>query len=121
MFPPSFVFLLTEPVFFKVIDEQAIESAIQNDAKSIDRLAERCYSRDYTRMGLGCLNVNPQQHRMQRSEPFRITLVNTSYTVCRSYPSVLVVPQSVSDDSVRRFSRSHRQYRYSLAPLFIGL
>ena len=28
-----------------------------------------------------------------------------------SYPAVIVVPQSVSDDSIRKFARSHRQYR----------
>jgi len=28
-----------------------------------------------------------------------------------SYPALLVVPQSVSDDNIRRFSRTHRQCR----------
>ena len=53
--------------------------AIQTDAKSIDRLAERLYSKDYSRLGLGTLTG---AHRT-RSEGFRITMVNTSYTVCR--------------------------------------
>lgn len=94
-----------------VIDEQEIVTAIQTDSKNVDRLAERCYSRDYARLGLGSVNASVQQQRSARAEPFRISMVNMSYTVCRSYPSVLVVPQSVRDESLRRFARSHRQYR----------
>lgn len=62
-----------------VIDEAELAMAIQTDAKNIDRLAERLYCRDYSRLGLGTLTGT---HRM-RSEGFRVTMVNTTYQLCR--------------------------------------
>ena len=64
-----------------MIDEAEIQAQIQNDARNIDRLAERAYSRDFTRLGLGALAVHAQA-RLSRSEPFRLTLINSCYDVC---------------------------------------
>ena len=94
---------------FTVIDEAEITLAIQSDAKSLDRLAERAYSRDWARLGIGSLLNN--QQRSGRYEAFRLSMVNTNYSLCRSYPAVLVVPNTISDDSIRRLARSNRQYR----------
>ena len=52
-----------------VIDEAEITLAIQNDARCIDRLAERAYAKDYARLGLGSLLANT--HQKLKSEPFR--------------------------------------------------
>jgi len=61
-----------------VIDEDEIKVQIQVDAKNVDRLAERAYCRDFTRLSFGSL-LAPSR---SRSEPFRLTLINTMYTVC---------------------------------------
>lgn len=66
-----------------MIDEQEIASAIQTDSKNVERLAERCYSRDYSRLGLGTLASTAQQQRTIRTEAFRLSMVNNSYSVCR--------------------------------------
>ena len=94
---------------FTVIDEAEITLAIQSDAKSLDRLAERAYSRDWARLGIGSLLNN--QQRSGCYDAFRLSMVNTNYSLCRSYPAVLVVPNTISDDSIRRLARSNRQYR----------
>ncbi len=68
-----------------VIDEAEIAIAIQTDARNIDRLAERAYCRDYSRLGLGSL-TGPQQRT--RTDPFRLTLANSSYTICRRWAEI---------------------------------
>ncbi|KAI0213842.1 Myotubularin-related protein 13 [Lamellibrachia satsuma] len=93
-----------------IIEEQEITHAIEADAKNVERLATRSYCRDYWRLGLGSLSSGHSNHA--KSETCRLSLVNTMYTVCRSYPAVLVVPQSISDESIRKFARTHRQYRF---------
>ena len=55
---------------------------IQTDAKNVERLAERAYCKDFVRMGMGSLTTHSQR---QRTEPFRLSMVNTTYTVCRRY------------------------------------
>ena len=67
-------------VVLSVIDEQEIALAIQTDSKNVDRLSERMYCRDYTRLGLGSLLTT---HTRGRTEPFRLTMINTTYSVCR--------------------------------------
>jgi len=64
-----------------VIDEQEIQQQIQMDAKNVDRLSERAYCRDFSRLGFGSLT---QQSR-SRSEPFRLTMVNSAYALCATY------------------------------------
>lgn len=68
------------------------------DARTLERLSERSYARDWQRCGLA-------------AEPFRLTPVNAAYSLCRSYPALLAVPASVGDDSLRRFARCYRQGR----------
>jgi len=65
-----------------VIDEQEILSQIQNDSRSIDRLASRAYCRDYDRLGLGSLNSSQSR---SRSEGFKLVMVNSYYTVCQRH------------------------------------
>jgi len=92
-----------------VIDEREFTEAIQNDSRNIDRLAERPYCRDYSRLGLGTLYGSQTR---TRTDAFRLTMINTGYNTCRSYPAVLVVPQMIMDDSIRKFARGYRQYRF---------
>ncbi|XP_023930025.1 myotubularin-related protein 13 isoform X2 [Lingula anatina] len=92
-----------------LMDENEPVMSWTPDPKNLERLGERAGYKDYQRLGLGSLNFNSAK---SKTEPFRITTVNATYSVCRSYPAMLVVPQTVSDDSIRKFARSHRQYRF---------
>lgn len=80
------------------------------DAKTLERLSERSYIRDWKRLGVCGSNPSPSATR-HRGEQFRLTTVNTMYMMCRSYPALLVVPANVTDESVRRFCRCYRQGR----------
>ncbi|XP_049836392.1 myotubularin-related protein 13 isoform X2 [Schistocerca gregaria] len=80
------------------------------DAKTLERLSERSYVRDWYRLGL-CSSTTANNSSRQSSEPFRISTVNSRYTMCRSYPALLVMPSVVSDDSIRRFCRCYRSNR----------
>lgn len=78
------------------------------DAKTLERLAERTYVRDWQRLGLCNSNTSPTK---QAGDQFKLTSVNSIYMMCRTYPALLVMPASVSDESIRRFSRCYRQGR----------
>ncbi|XP_052797634.1 myotubularin-related protein 13-like isoform X4 [Mya arenaria] len=94
-----------------IVDENEFESSLFADPKNLEKLLEKPGYHDYIRLGLGSLSLTATRDR-SASEPFRISSVNAHYSVCRSYPALLVVPQSVSDDNIRRFARTHRQCRF---------
>nr|CAD7393185.1 unnamed protein product [Timema cristinae] len=80
------------------------------DAKTLERLSERSYVRDWYRLGL-VSSTHTTSNNRQHSEPFRITTVNSQYMMCKSYPALLVMPVGVTDDSIRRFCRCYRTNR----------
>nr|CAD7596874.1 unnamed protein product [Timema genevievae] len=80
------------------------------DAKTLERLSERSYVRDWYRLGL-VSSMHTTSNNRQHSEPFRITTVNSQYMMCKSYPALLVMPVGVTDDSIRRFCRCYRTNR----------
>ncbi|XP_070391724.1 myotubularin-related protein 13 isoform X5 [Dermacentor albipictus] len=79
--------------------------------RSLEKMGDTVYSRDWQRLHLGALGANSSMSR-GRPEGFRISSVNMGYTVCRSYPALVVVPQSVPDDSIRKLSRCYRHARF---------
>ncbi|KAH9519121.1 ARS-binding factor 1, partial [Bulinus truncatus] len=93
-----------------VIDENEMIPSYSSDPRNVERLMERHVYQDYQRLGLGSVVMSGQ--RGGRSEPFRVSTVNSTYQLTRSYPGLLVVPQSVSDESIRKFSRCNRQSRF---------
>ncbi|XP_070199867.1 myotubularin-related protein 13-like isoform X2 [Littorina saxatilis] len=93
-----------------IVDEgEVMVPSLSSDPKNVERLMEKPSYQDYQRLGLGNLSSAGQR---SRTEPFRLSTVNATYSVCRSYPALIAVPQSVSDESIRKFARCHRQYRF---------
>lgn len=96
-----------------------------SDAKTLERLCERSYVRDWRRLGLCGRAGSPRGAATGRcpapaasavsprtpADQFRISTVNSSYAMCRSYPALIVVPSVINDDSVRRLCRCYRQSR----------
>ncbi|XP_076861300.1 myotubularin-related protein 5 isoform X3 [Brachyhypopomus gauderio] len=80
-----------------------------SDRQTMSNVVERACCRDYQRMGLGTLSNSLTR---SKNEPFRISTVNRMYTVCRSYPGLLIVPQSIPDGTIQRISRCYRQSRF---------
>ncbi|KAI4495975.1 hypothetical protein M0802_008190 [Mischocyttarus mexicanus] len=92
------------------IDDYEIPGIVSQpptDAKTLERLSERSYVRDWCRLGLYA--NGPYSNR--RNEPFRLSSVNCAYMICRSYPALLIVPTFVSDENIRRFCRLYRHSR----------
>lgn len=58
---------------------------VMTDSKTIERLAERSYVRDWTRLGLV-----PQSSSNKGREPFRLTSVNSAYLMCRRYLALVL-------------------------------
>ncbi|VEN53895.1 unnamed protein product [Callosobruchus maculatus] len=79
------------------------------DAKTLERLQERSYVRDWQRLGL--CNSGSSPSGKLAPDQFRLTTVNSIYMMCRSYPALLLVPCGVPDESIRRFCRCYRQGR----------
>nr|XP_014348815.1 PREDICTED: myotubularin-related protein 5 [Latimeria chalumnae] len=80
-----------------------------SDKMTMSHVVERACCRDYQRLGLGTLSNSLSR---SKNEPFRISTVNRMYTVCRSYPSLLIVPQTIQDSTIQRISRCNRQNRF---------
>ncbi|CAL8323678.1 unnamed protein product [Lota lota] len=80
-----------------------------SDRQTMSNVVERACCRDYQRMGLGTLSNSLTR---SKNEPFRISTVNRMYTVCRSYPGLLIVPQSIPDSTLQRICRCYRQNRF---------
>ncbi|XP_039617539.1 myotubularin-related protein 5 isoform X3 [Polypterus senegalus] len=80
-----------------------------SDRQTMSNVVERACCRDYQRLGLGTLSNSLTR---SKNEPFRISTVNRMYTVCRSYPGLLIVPQSIQDPTIQRISRCYRHNRF---------
>ncbi|XP_032077912.1 myotubularin-related protein 5 isoform X1 [Thamnophis elegans] len=80
-----------------------------SDKMTMSHLVERACCRDYQRLGLGTLSNSLTR---SKNEPFRISTVNRMYAICRSYPGLLIIPQSIQDNTVQRISRCYRQNRF---------
>lgn len=51
------------------------------DSKTLEKLSERSYCKDFQRLGLGVLNGGNKN----KSEGFRISSINSTYSICRRY------------------------------------
>ncbi|XP_029350760.1 myotubularin-related protein 5 isoform X3 [Echeneis naucrates] len=80
-----------------------------SDRQTMSNVVERACCRDYQRLGLGTLSNSLTR---SKNEPFRISTANRIYTVCRSYPGLLIVPQSIPDSTIHRICRCYRQNRF---------
>ncbi|XP_069180950.1 myotubularin-related protein 13 isoform X2 [Procambarus clarkii] len=81
------------------------------DNKTLEKLSERSYHKDYMRLGLGSLGSNATTVPPRTKSEFRVTSCNISYQICRSYPALLSVPSITGDDSLHRLARCYRHNR----------
>ncbi|XP_040568639.1 myotubularin-related protein 13 [Lepeophtheirus salmonis] len=102
---------------------------IPNNYKTLERLSERSYFKDWVRLGIipSDYNIsmnNKSNHHNSNTlngrinnelhydvSEFRVSTVNHRYTMCQSYPALLLVPAKISNDSLKRYSRCHKQGR----------
>ncbi|CAG7827012.1 unnamed protein product [Allacma fusca] len=91
-------------------------SATGSDSKSLERIMERSYYKDYKRLGLGSLNKagssSTSSSYLSKAESFRISSLNSTYAVCRSYPALVVVPNAISEDNLKKVARCYRGSRF---------
>uniref|UniRef100_A0A3P8YI32 SET binding factor 2 n=1 Tax=Esox lucius TaxID=8010 RepID=A0A3P8YI32_ESOLU len=80
-----------------------------SEKSTMEQLVERACFRDYQRLGLGTITASSS--RSKTGEQFRVTAVNRLYSLCRSYPGLLVVPQTVQDSSLQKVARCYRHNR----------
>uniref|UniRef100_A0A3B3WSX2 SET binding factor 1 n=1 Tax=Poecilia mexicana TaxID=48701 RepID=A0A3B3WSX2_9TELE len=94
------------------VDQSALtlSSTIRSsDRQTMSNVVERACCRDYQRLGLGTLSNSLTR---SKNEPFRISTANRMYTVCRSYPGLLIIPQNIPDSTINRICRCYRQNRF---------
>ncbi|XP_077374547.1 myotubularin-related protein 13 isoform X2 [Festucalex cinctus] len=80
-----------------------------SEKSTMEQLVEQSCFRDYQRMGLGTIAASSS--RSKSGDRFRITAVNRLYSLCRSYPGLLVVPQAIQDSSLHKVARGYRHNR----------
>ena len=81
------------------------------DSKGLERLTERRDCRDFVRLGLGSLDIISIKTSSQPTELTRISVVNYKFSLGRSLPALMVVPGKISDDTMKRLSKVHKQHR----------
>ena len=102
---------------FVGIPHSPSNSVNPSNSKSLERLSERSYFKDWIRLGLigsdYVLTVAGSKTH-QPTDSFRITTVNYRYNVAPTYPALLVVPANgkVNDEFLKRYCRLHRQARF---------
>lgn len=101
--PPLMSSLSADTLSLEELDTASTEGEIGpssglSDARTLERLKDRAYARDWQRCGLA-------------TPPFRLTHANAIYSLCRSYPALMPVPECIGDESLRRISRCYRQGR----------
>ncbi|XP_057363340.1 myotubularin-related protein 13 isoform X2 [Manis pentadactyla] len=79
-----------------------------SEKSTMEQLVEKACFRDYQRLGLGTISGSSSR---SKPEYFRITASNRMYSLCRSYPGLLVVPQTVQDSNLPRVARCYRHNR----------
>lgn len=83
--------------------DENVDSMPRVTVKDVERLKERSYVRDWQRLGFG-----------DGQSSFRISSVNCNYSLCRTYPAIIVSPSGISDDSLRCLARCYKGQRISL-------
>lgn len=74
-----FVIVVTRGVLVAVDEFEAVMPAgLVTDSKTLERLTERSYVRDWTRQGI-ITNTNSSS---KTKDPFRVTSVNSAYMMC---------------------------------------
>ncbi|XP_037942643.1 myotubularin-related protein 13-like, partial [Teleopsis dalmanni] len=68
--------------------------------KDIERMKERNYVKDWKRLGFD-----------ESQNGFRITTLNSNYSLCRSYPAVFVSPIQITDTALIQLGRSYKSQR----------
>ena len=93
-------------------------SSSNSTSKTLERMMDRSYFKDWIRQGLIAPDYNLALNKGQTysssmsSEPFRVTTVNHRYSVANTYPALLLVPAKITDESLKRYARLHRQSRF---------
>ncbi|XP_067934289.1 myotubularin-related protein 13-like [Watersipora subatra] len=95
---------------WSMLSQDDVHVGLQTDPKTQERLSELLCYRDFVRLNLIGSMKNIGQR--VRSENFFTSNLNSSYKMCHSYPGLLLFPNNISDESIMRFGRSHRQNRF---------
>lgn len=73
-------FLLFFFLPLSALEEMDMMQSLSSDPKNLERLMERPSYQDYQRVGLGSFSIAGQR---SSPEPFRLSTVNATYSVCR--------------------------------------
>ena len=98
------------------------------DSKTLIKLIDLSYLKDFYRLGLGSKRdivnwttsgsghqragaMSSRSNLLNPDVHFRISAINCNYNLVRTYPTFLVIPSIVHDDSVRKLARGYRSNR----------
>jgi len=79
-----FFFFLVNELDINVLNTSNIVSNV-SDPKTLERVTERSYVRDWIRLGLAPKNTSSNNigQKNNNKEPFKITTLNSAYLMCR--------------------------------------
>jgi hypothetical protein len=106
-----------------------VYSSIEINSKQLERVLDNNLAyKDFLRQGLinpsqltcsqtgrACHNSTMEDASLdldaEMSSPFRICTLNVNFQLCKSLPSLLIVPRDTSDECIRKNVKCHRQGR----------
>jgi len=80
----TFYFYLVNDLDINALNTSNIVSNV-SDPKTLERVTERSYVRDWIRLGLAPKNTSSNNigQKNNNKEPFKITTLNSAYLMCR--------------------------------------
>ena len=79
-------------------DENIDSMPLRVTVKDVERLKERSFVNDWQRLGL-------------TTNGFRISSINCNYSLCRSYPAIIVCPRTINDDQLKSLAKTYKNQR----------
>ena len=75
--------------------------------------------RDFIRQGLVNMpgtnftfSDDQNDSSIDAESPFKVSLINCNYQICKSYPALLIVARETSDEAIKKNSKCHRLNRF---------
>lgn len=105
-------------VIFPVSEDEVVSPSLSSsDPKTVDRMLDRPYAKEWKRLGIASFPRNNGTgigNMLNKGEAMRFSFANTNYSICSTYPALLVVPHGVSDEALKKVAAGYNMGRFPI-------
>lgn len=77
---------------------EEIETIPRQTVKDVEKLKDRSFVKDWQRLNL-------------TSNGYRISSINCNYSLCRTYPAIIVCPKTITDEQLKSLAKTYKNQR----------